>query len=85
MTAFYDILGALPADYSRNKQWRGKSLLEIVAAAKGQDIERLTKKTVKRHFSGLGSFFSYLKRRGEYECENPAHGFEFPQKKRANA
>jgi integrase len=40
-------------------------------------------KTIKRHFSALGRLFTYLKRRGEYEGENPAHGFEFPSKGRA--
>ena len=40
-------------------------------------------KTVKRHFSALGRLFAYLKRRGETTGENPAHGFEFPDKRRA--
>jgi integrase len=84
-TAFYDLLRALPADYSRNKQWKGLTLKEIVERSSGMEVERLTMKTIKRHFSGLGSFFTFLKRRGEYEGENPGHGFEFPQgKKRAN-
>jgi hypothetical protein len=82
---FYDLLRALPADYSRNKRWKGLTLKEIVERSSGMEVERLTMKTIKRHFSGLGSFFTFLKRRGEYEGENPGHGFEFPQgKKRAN-
>ena len=40
-------------------------------------------KTMKRHFSALGRLLTYLKRRGEYIGENPAHGFEFPDKRRA--
>ena len=38
-------------------------------------------KTVKRHFSALGRLFSYLKRRGEITGDNPAYGFEFPDKR----
>ena len=41
-------------------------------------------KTFKRHFSALGRRFRYFKRRGEITGENPAHGFEFPLKGRAN-
>ena len=45
--------------------------------------KRITMKTVKRHFSALGRLFAYLKRGGEITGENPAHGFEFPDKRRA--
>jgi len=42
-------------------------------------------KTVKRHFSALGRLFDYLRRRGDVTGANPAHGFEFPIKGRANS
>lgn len=82
LTVFYDTLRGLPALYSKSRQWRGKALAEIVASTTGQEIERITMKTLKRHFSALGRLFTYLKKRGQYEGENPAHGFEFPMKGR---
>ncbi len=83
LAKFYDLLRGLPALYSKSKEWSDLSLTEIADRTKGSDHPRLTMKTVKRHFSALGRLFSYLKRRGEYEGENPAHGFEFPSQGRA--
>ena len=85
LTGFYDVLRGLPALYSKKPAWRGLTLAEIVQRTKGEDVERLAMKTVKRHFSALGRLFTYFKKRGEFEGENPAHGFEFPLKGRANA
>jgi site-specific recombinase XerD len=85
LAAFFDILRALPKLYSKSAEWRGLSLAEIVKRTKGQEHERLAMKTVKRHFSALGRLFAYLKQRGEYGGENPAYGFEFPDKRRARA
>jgi site-specific recombinase XerD len=83
LTKFYDLLRALPQLYSKSKEWAGLTLEQIAEQTKGQDIQRLTMTTVKRHFSALGVFFAFLKRRGEYVGENPAYGFEFPTKGRA--
>ena len=83
LAKFYDLLRGLPALYSKRRNWSGRPLSEIVESTKDADHPRLTMKTVKRHFSALGRLFSYLKRRGEYTGENPAHGFEFPNKGRA--
>ena len=80
---FYDLLRDLPALYSKKREWAGCSLAEIVERTKSADHPRLAMKTIKRHFSALGRLFTYLKRRGEYAGENPAHGFEFPSKGRA--
>lgn len=84
LTRFYDVLYDLPALYSKLRKWRNLTLAEIAERTKGQEIERLAMKTVKRHFSALGRLFGYFKARGEYDGENPAHGFEFPLKRRAN-
>jgi site-specific recombinase XerD len=46
---------------------------------------RLTMKTIARRFSALGGFFTYAKRHGLIDGDNPAHGFEFPRKGRANS
>ncbi len=83
LAAFYDLLRALPRLYSKSAEWRGLPLVEIAKSAKERDHERLTMTTVKRHFSALGRLFGYLKQRGEYAGENPAYGFEFPDKRRA--
>lgn len=84
LACFYDILRKLPALYSKKPEWRVLSLMEIVERTRGLDLERLTMKTVKRHFSALGRLFDYFKRRGDVQGANPAHGFEFPTKGRAN-
>lgn len=83
LTKFYDLLRALPQLYSKSKEWANLTLEQITEQTKGQDIPRLTMRTIKRHFSALGVFFTHLKRRGEYVGENPAYGFEFPTKGRA--
>ena len=83
LSEFYDTLRALPALYSKDRRWRGRALKEVVEASKGAEVPRLTMKTVKRHFSALGGFFTYAKRHGHVTGDNPAHGFEFPKKGRA--
>jgi hypothetical protein len=85
LSDFYNTLRALPALYSKDKRWRGRPLGEVVEAAKDDPAPRLTMKTVKRHFSALGGFFIYAKRHGLITGENPAHGFGFPKKGRANS
>ena len=82
LTKFYDLLRALPQLYSKSKEWANLTLEQITEQTKGQDIQRLSMTTIKRHFSALGVFFAYLKRRGEYVGDNPAYGFEFPTKGR---
>jgi hypothetical protein len=82
LAAFYDLLRALPKLYSKSAAWRDLSLAEIVVRTEDEHHERLSMTTVKRYFAALGRLFAYLKQRGEYQGENPAHGFEFPDKRR---
>lgn len=82
---FYNTLRALPALYSKDKRWRGQPLTEVVNLAKDDPAPRLTMKTIARHFSALGGFFTHAKRHGLIEGDNPAHDFEFPRKGRANS
>jgi integrase len=82
---FYNTLRALPALYSKDKKWRELPLKDVVEAAKDDPATRLTMKTIARHFSALGGFFTHAKRHGLIEGDNPAHGFEFPRKGRANS
>lgn len=79
---FHDMLLALPRLYAKSAVWRGLPLAEIVVRTKGEDHERLSVTTAKRHFAALGRLFAHLKRRGEYAGENPAYGFEFPDNRR---
>jgi hypothetical protein len=83
LTAFYDVLRSLPALYSKDKRWSGLPLAQIAEQARQTDDPKMTMKTVKRHFSALGRLFTWLRKRGEYLKENPAHEFEFPDKRRA--
>jgi integrase len=83
LTSFYDLLRGLPALWAKDASWKGLSPQEIVESTKDAVVERMAMKTVKRHFSAMGRLFAYLKRRGEYEGDNPAYGFEFPSKGRA--
>jgi len=84
LTPFYDVLRQLPTLWAKKAVWRDLPLAEIVEKTREEEFDRLSMTTVKRHFSALGRLFTYLKRRGEYEGENPAYGFEFPTKGRAN-
>ncbi len=83
--AFYGMLRKLPAMYGKDKRWRGLTLKEIVEASSEAPLARLSMKTIKRHFSALGGLFSHAVRIGAYDGGNPAHGFDFPMKGRANA
>ena len=85
LSGFYNTLRALPALYSKDRQWRGLPLKEIVEAAKANPAPRLSMKTIARHFSALGGFFTYAKRHGLIDGDNPAHGFEFPRNGRVNS
>lgn len=82
LTQMYDLLRALPAMYGKAACWKGMTPMAIVESTQGEDFARLTMTTMKRHFAALGTLFSYLIKRGEYEGANPAHGFDFPQKGR---
>lgn len=82
LTQMYDLLRALPAMYGKAARWKGMTPMAIVESTQGEDMARLTMKTMKRHFAALGTLFSYLIKRGEYDGANPAHGFHFPQKGR---
>lgn len=79
---FYELLRKLPALYAKSAEWKGKSLKEIAEATDGRTLERLSMKTMRRHFSALGRFFRHCIEQGYYEGPNPAHGFSFPQKGR---
>lgn len=81
----YHVLRRLPANYSKAREYRGKSTKEIAEAAdKSNEPCRMSMITMKRHFAALSRFFGYLIEHGLYEGENPAEGFNFSTKGRAN-
>jgi len=84
LAQMYDLLRALPAMYGKAARWKSMTPMEIAESTKDEDLERLAMKTLKRHFAALGTFFTHLIKRGQYEGANPAHGFDFPMKGRAN-
>jgi hypothetical protein len=83
LAAFFDLLRDLPKLYSKSAEWKDMSLIKIAERTKDENHERLSITTMMRHFSALGRLFDYLRKRGEYSGENPAYGFEFPDKRRA--
>jgi integrase len=79
----FDLLRGLPAMYAKDRRWKNMTPVQVAEVTKGDaSIPRLAMKTIKRHFAALGSLFTYFIERGQYEGNNPAHGFRFPQKGR---
>ncbi len=82
---FKDALQALPADYGKSAEFRGKSVAEIqlIDAERGGAAERLSTRTVKRHFSALSGFWRWAVTE-KLAVDNPFTGFTFPSALRAN-
>ncbi len=82
---FKEAMQALPADYGKAAIFRNKSLLEIerIDKERGGGAERLSTRTVKRHFSALSGFFRWAIVE-KLASDNPFTGFTFPSALRAN-
>lgn len=82
---FKDTLQALPADYGKAAEFRGQSIAEIGRTdnERGGKAERLSTRTVKRHFSALSGFWRWAMAE-KLAVENPFVGFVFPSALRAN-
>ena len=82
---FKDTLQALPADYGKAAEFRGQSIAEIqrIDEERGATAERLSTRTVKRHFSALSGFWRWAMAE-KLAVENPFVGFVFPSALRAN-
>lgn len=82
---FKDTLQVLPADYGKAAEFRGHSLAEIerIDSERGGKVERLSTRTVKRHFSALSGFWRWAMAE-KLAVENPFVGFVFPSALRAN-
>lgn len=81
---FKDVLERLPADYGKASRYAGKAPKEILAldAETGSKGERLSIKTVKRHFSALSALWDEAIPAGE-ATDKIFSGFKFPQQQRA--
>jgi len=44
---FYDVLYKLPALWAKTPKWKGKSITEIADESKGEDLKRLSPRTIK--------------------------------------
>lgn len=82
---FKDTLQTLPADYGKAAEFRGQSIAEIerLDGERGGKAERLSTRTVKRHFSALSGFWRWALAE-KLAVDNPFVGFVFPSALRAN-
>lgn len=81
---FEGSLRKLPALYGHGREWKGLTIAQVIEKATGQEVPRLSRKTLRRHLSAVGGLFSRAKVVGLYEGENPAHGFGTSKKERAS-
>ncbi len=81
---FKDVLERLPADYGKASRYIGKAPDEILAleAENGSQSERLSIRTVKRHFSALSALWDEAIPLGD-AADKIFSGFKFPQQQRA--
>lgn len=79
--AFFDMLRRLPTLHGKDRRWRGLTLAQVVQRSQGSGAKLITMKTIKRHMSALGSFFTYAKDNAALDTgDNPAHGFSYGKK-----
>lgn len=82
---FKDVMQALPWDYGKAAEFRGKAISDIVRldVARTPKSERLAVRTVKRHFAALSGLWRWAITEGMASI-NPFLGFTFPSMLRAN-
>lgn len=83
--AFKETLQDLPADYGKAALFRGLRTSEILSIDKQREgaFERLSTRTVKRHFSAASALWRWAIIE-DIASENPFLGFAFPSVLRAN-
>lgn len=75
--AFYRALAQLPKTYGKSPKDRGRTMREMIEAAKGLEVPRLASKSIKGHSSPLGALFEHYKDPDRDNWSNPAYGFDF--------
>lgn len=79
---FYAVALKIPAKWGQMPKWRAMTWTNLAIETKGDaTIPRLSKRTLERHFHGLGGLFKHYKQLGKYVGDNPANGFTFPSGK----
>jgi integrase len=81
-STFKAMLSDLPADYGKAAQYRGMTAEAIVAATKEQEVERLSSRTIQRHFASLATLWEATIEQRQ-ATTNPFKGWKFPAAKRA--
>jgi integrase len=80
--AFKNLLSDLPGNYGKAAEYRGKPAAEIVAATRDRSLERLSPRTIQRHFNALAALWAAAIERGE-AAVNIFAEWKFPASKRA--
>ncbi|WP_164857121.1 site-specific integrase [Sphingomonas crocodyli] len=80
--AFKRLLEDLPANYGKAAEFRGMKAADIVKACSGREIERLSSRTVQRHFAALASLWDLSIEQG-HTADNIFLGWKFAAAKRA--
>lgn len=74
LSDFFIALAGLPRDHGQDRRYRNKTLREILAL-RVPDVPAISQKTFNRHAAAVSALFSWGKRNGYWEGENPATGF----------
>lgn len=80
--AFKNLLSDLPGNYGKAAEYRGKTAAEIVAETSDRSVERLSPRTIQRHFNALAALWTAALERGEVAV-NIFADWKFPGNKRA--
>ncbi|MEG8041724.1 tyrosine-type recombinase/integrase [Sphingomonas sp. LR59] len=80
--AFKQLLSDLPANYGKAAEFRGMLASEIIAATADQSIERLSPRTIQRHFNALAALWAMAVEQG-HATTNIFAKWKFPSAKRA--
>lgn len=80
--AFKELLSDLPGNYGKAAEFRGMPASAIVAATADQSIERLSPRTIQRHFNALAALWTMAVEQGQ-TTTNIFSEWKFPSAKRA--
>ncbi len=74
LSDFFIALVGLPRDHGQDRRYRKKTLREILTL-KAPEAPVIAQKTFNRHAAAVSALFSWAKKHGYWEGENPAAGF----------
>lgn len=77
-----EALEDLPADYGKAAKYKGMAVQAIIEAAADPGIQRLSVRTVQRHFHALSTLWDHAIAEG-HAANNIFHGWKFGSSKRA--